>query len=113
MSVENKEYTYTGVMRSIDDGMLRCYRTKKDIPLQECMKCAWFNGFRKRTHPKFNDHVFCKYQSDDEKAYMEAIKNHKCPDCGEELTDYLIKDGAHKGHGRIVCNNCQKTVVMI
>ena len=95
MSMENKEYTHTGVIRFIDDGMLRCYRTKKDIPLQECMKCDWFNGFRKRTHPKFNDH------------------NHKCPDCGEELTDYLIKDGAHKGHGRIMCNNCHKTIVMI
>lgn len=113
MSLENKKCTNTGILRFVQNSELECYRTKEKVSLQDCIKCSWYNGFLKRTHPKFDDHVFCQYRSGEEKAYDEAINNHKCPDCGEELTDHLIKDGRHKGHGRIVCLKCNKTVVMI
>jgi hypothetical protein len=108
-----KIYTRTGLLRLVENNILRCHQTKEDVGLSDCMKCTFYNGFRKRTHPRFSDHVFCKYQTESEKTYDEAIKNHKCPDCGTELTDYLIKDGAHKGHGRIVCLKCNKAIIMI
>lgn len=113
MSEVGKKYTHTGILRFIQNGELECYRTEESITLQDCMKCCWYNGFRRRTHPRFNDHVFCQYKSDEEIAYEEAIKHHKCPTCGDELTDHLIKNGSHKGHGRIVCLKCKKVIVII
>lgn len=87
------------------------------------------SGYQRKCFREFRDSLGHCSEEDfptEEEAHAEAdalVENGKrdinamvsliCPECGKPLTNQTIKEGAHKGHGRIFCSRCRKFSVMI